>query len=104
MTEHSTKIYLWPSSVLNTFVKRTPGVRTQTAVLLGYRALKIYEVYHWNETTKYDSSTGEGGLFAQYINTFLKFKQKASGPPDWKKNIEDAEKYIQENLRKRALY
>ena len=26
MTEHSTKIYLWPSSVLNTFVKRTPGV------------------------------------------------------------------------------
>ena len=25
MTEHSTKIYLWPSSVLNTFVKRTPG-------------------------------------------------------------------------------
>ena len=26
MTEHSTSIYLWPSSVLNTFVKRTPGV------------------------------------------------------------------------------
>ena len=25
MTEHSTKIYLWPSSVLNNFVKRTPG-------------------------------------------------------------------------------
>ena len=25
MTEHSTKIYLWPSSVLNTFVKRTPA-------------------------------------------------------------------------------
>ena len=25
MTEHSTKIYLWPSSVLNTFVKHTPG-------------------------------------------------------------------------------
>ena len=24
MAEHSTKIYLWPSSVLNTFVKRTP--------------------------------------------------------------------------------
>ena len=26
MAEHSTKIYLWPSSVLNTFVKRTPGL------------------------------------------------------------------------------
>ena len=29
MTERSTKIYLWPSSVLNTFVKRTPGLQHQ---------------------------------------------------------------------------
>ena len=27
MTEQSTKIYLWPSSVLNTFVKGTPDVQ-----------------------------------------------------------------------------
>ena len=76
----------------------TPEI--QTAVRLGYKVLKIYEMYHWNETAKYDSSTREGGLFAQYIITFLKFKQEASGPPDWIKDTQDAEKYIQEYFKK----
>ena len=31
MTEHSTKIYLWPSSVLNTFVKHTPHLAQDIA-------------------------------------------------------------------------
>ena len=34
MTEHSTKIYLWPSSVLNTFVKHTPGEQRGTKHIL----------------------------------------------------------------------
>ena len=50
----------------------------QTAVRLGYRVLKIYEVYHWKETTRYDPETKEGGLFASYINTFLKFKRRVA--------------------------
>ena len=33
MTEHSTKIYLWPSSVLNTFVKRTPDLKAASSAL-----------------------------------------------------------------------
>ena len=66
----------------------------QTAVRLGYRVLKIYEVYHWKETTRYDPETKEGGLFASYINTFLKFKQEASGPMDWVKTPNDAQEYI----------
>jgi len=45
--------------------------------------LKVYEVYHWNETTKYDPSTQEGGLFSKYINIFLKLKQQASDWPEW---------------------
>ena len=38
VTEHSTKIYLWPSSVLNTFVKHTPDYLTYTKcyVRVGY--------------------------------------------------------------------
>ena len=79
----------------------TPEI--QTAVCLGYKVLKIYEVYHWNETTKYDSCIEEWGLFAQYINTFLKFKQKATGSPDWIKTIEDAEKDIQEYFKKEGV-
>ena len=31
---------------------------------------------------RYDPENKEGGLFANYINTFLKYKQEASGPPD----------------------
>ena len=44
MTEHSTKIYLWPSSVLNTFVKGTPGLE-----LLGSQSTdrKIQHKYYF---------------------------------------------------------
>ena len=66
----------------------------QTAVRLGYRVLKIYEVYHWKDTTQYDAETKEGGLFASYINTFLKYKQEASVPRDWIKTPKDAKEYI----------
>ena len=38
-----------------TGTKCTPEL--QTAVCLGYRVLKIYEVYHWKDTTRYDPET-----------------------------------------------
>ena len=79
----------------------TPEI--QTALRLGYTLKKIYEVYHWKETTQYDSNTREGGLFAQYINTFLKFKQEASGPPDWIKTESDMNTYIQEYEQKEGV-
>ena len=75
----------------------------QTAVRLGYRVLKIYEVYHWKETTRYDPETKEGGLFASYINTFLKFKQEASGPPDWVKTPDDVQEYIDRYFEKEGV-
>ena len=75
----------------------------QTAVRLGYQVLKIYEVYHWKETTQYDPETKEGGLFASYINTFLKFKQEASGPPDWVKTPDDAQEYIDRYFEKEGV-
>jgi hypothetical protein len=56
------------------------------AIDKGYKILKVYEVYHWNETTQYDPNTQEGGLFSKYINTFLKLKQQASDWPEVGKN------------------
>ena len=41
MTEHSTKINLRPSSVLNTFVKRTPGIKFSKCVYLAFMGVKI---------------------------------------------------------------
>ena len=49
----------------------------------GYRILDVYEVWNFPETTQYDKVTGLDGIFAKYIDVFLKLKQEASGYPDW---------------------
>lgn len=66
----------------------------QKALEKGYTLLKCYEVYHWEDTEEYDLDTKQGGLFTEYVNTFLKLKQEASGWPDWVKTEEDKEEYI----------
>ena len=53
------------------------------ALEMGYQIVKIYEVYHWENTSKFDPSTGSSGLFSGYVNQFLKIKQMASGWPEW---------------------
>lgn len=45
----------------------------QEAVRKEYRILKIYERWHFSETSFH--------LFSEYVNTFLKIKQEASGFP-----------------------
>jgi hypothetical protein len=61
---------------------------------LGYQILEWYEIWHYEETTQYDPKTREGGLFARYIDLFLKLKQQASGWPSWVKTEEDKTQYI----------
>jgi len=63
------------------------------AVEKGYRILEIYEVYEY-QLTQYKRETGEGGLFVDYINTFLKLKAEASGYPSWVRSPEDEERFI----------
>ena len=46
----------------------------QKAIKLGYKVVKIYKVCHWEQSTKYNPETGEGGLFADYVNQSLKIK------------------------------
>ena len=57
------------------------SVEIQNAVAIGYVILEIYEAWNYDETTVYDQATSEGGLFAQYMNTFKKIKMEASGYP-----------------------
>lgn len=64
------------------------------AVELGYTIIKIHEVWHFEETTQYDPETQKGGLFAEYINTFLKVKQESSGWPQGVKTAEEKDEYI----------
>jgi len=59
----------------------------------GYRILEIKNVYDY-QVTQYDPKTGEGGLFVDYINTFLKLKAEASGYSGWVHSPEDEDRYV----------
>jgi len=58
------------------------------AVEMGYEIQYIYEVWQFNETCE--------GLFRDYVNTWLKIKQEASGWPSW---VGDDESKRQQYLR-----
>ena len=44
----------------------TPEI--ETALTKGYEIQRMYEIYHWENTTQYDKEKENGGLFAEYIN------------------------------------
>ena len=46
----------------------------------------------------YNPVTKQGGLFTQYINTFLKLKQESSGYPQNVKSEEEKQAYIDQYL------
>jgi len=58
------------------------------AVELGYEVQYVYEVWQFDETCE--------GLFRDYVNTWLKIKQEASGWPSW---VGDDETKRQKYLR-----
>ena len=63
-------------------------VEVMKAIEKGYEVLTIHEVWHWEETTD--------TLFKEYVNTFLKTKQEASGyPPDCVTD-EQKQRYVEE--------
>lgn len=64
------------------------------AVEKGYKIKEIYEVWHFDEVAQYNPLTKQGGIFTDYVNTFLKIKQEASGWPEWCKTEEDKTIYI----------
>lgn len=70
----------------------TPEI--EVALNMGYMVSDIYEVLHWPETDMHEASDKDSGLFTQYINTFLKLKQQASGYPDHVQTAEEKAEYI----------
>lgn len=61
----------------------------QKAISIGYRVLQIYEVWHYDRW----SHGVDGGLFAGYINAWLKKKQEATGWPAWTNDDAAKQKY-----------
>lgn len=73
------------------------------AILKGYTILKIYEVYHFNDSSQYDTVSCTGGLFTPFVNTFLKIKQEASGFPAECNTEESRWKYIKDYREKEGI-
>ena len=61
-------------------------VEVMKAIEKGYVVLNLHEVWHWEETTD--------ELFKEYVNTFLKIKQEASGYPKDCVTDEQKQRYI----------
>ena len=72
----------------------TPEI--ETAINMGYQIFQIHEVLHWEETEMYDVKAKEGGLYTNYINTFLKLKQQASGFPSNVITLKEENDYIEQ--------
>ena len=71
------------------------SIELQYAVRKGYEILQFYEAWQYDETTVYDPISGSGGLFARYMNTFMKLKMEASGYPSSCKTEDDKRDYIE---------
>ena len=65
------------------------------AIDKGYKILEIEDVYLY-EVSRYNPDTGEGGLFVEYINTFLKLEVEASRYPSWVRTPDDEDLYIRQ--------
>ena len=64
----------------------------RTALRKGYEVSRVHKIAYWppNQVVK--------GMFAEYVNLFLKKKQEASGWPEWCKTEEQKEEYINKFL------
>ena len=65
------------------------------AVKKGCKLVEVHEVYDVR-VTQYDTQTRAGGLFVQYIDTFLKLMVYSSGYRSWVQSPSDEDRYISE--------
>lgn len=65
------------------------------AVSKSYTIMKIYEAWEY-EIIQLDADSQNEGLFAGYIDTFLKIKTEASGYPSWCNSADTRKQYIKD--------
>ena len=68
------------------------------AVKYGYKVEKIYEIYHYYSKEQYSpgKESSVEGLFAGYIQTFLKLKAESSGWPAYCTSPESKKAFVEE--------
>ncbi|XP_078364222.1 uncharacterized protein LOC144648571 [Oculina patagonica] len=69
----------------------------QKAVEMGYTVVKIHEVYHFPKSQR------RKGLFANYVNQWLKIKQESSGYPAWAQSVLQKQQYVQQYKEREGI-
>ena len=59
---------------------------------MGYTLKRIHEVWHFKDSAR--------GLFAEYVNTWLKLKQESAGWPSWCQTQEQKDSYVRQYKEK----
>jgi hypothetical protein len=70
------------------------------AVNKGYSVVEVLEFWEY-EVTRLEN--GQGGLFAGYVDMFLKLKQEASGYPSWVQSEDQKDAYIEDYRRAEGI-
>jgi len=64
------------------------------AVEIDYSVMDVFEFWEY-EATCIDRDINTGGLYAEYVNMFIKLKQESSGHPFWVQSEDDKDRYIE---------
>lgn len=63
------------------------SIELEVALDMGYEIKEMIEILHWTKTSK--------NIFVDYVNTFLRIKQEASGLPEHVQSHQEIEQYIE---------
>lgn len=72
------------------------------AVQHGYKILEVQELWSY-DAIQYDRNSGERGLFADYVDNFLKIKQESSGWPEDCDTEESKDQYLQKYFENEGI-
>lgn len=91
------------SDKMRSFSGTWTSFEIQKAIEKGYKIIMIYEIWHWEETVEYDFETKSQGLFTSYVDTFMKYKEEASGWPSHVNTPEERQQYIDNFYEKEGI-
>jgi len=69
---------------------------------MDYIVKEVFEFWEYKFAC-YDKGSNSGGLFAEYVNKFLKLKQESSGHPSWVQSEADKDRHIEEYRRAEGI-
>jgi hypothetical protein len=73
------------------------------AAEIGYGLVEVFGFWEYAVTRFVKDDVTSGGLFAEYVNMFIKLKQESSGYPSWVQSENDKDRYIEDDRAEREF-